>query len=206
MKKKKITYGIYGMMECQIVVKIGNTSKMKVLFTDGSMTASGVTPATFTTDNLMTQHAIERSPDFKNGRIKRVRSIELNEEVKIESNNTTSAKKDSEIKPLNIPDTTVTDEESCGPENECQGNTLSDETHNESKDDAEIGSEDIDANTLVADANVSDSEEKKIVNVSDLETAKDYLSNTFGVAKSTFRSKQSVLEFAQAKNIEFVGL
>lgn len=194
MKKKKITYGIYGMMECQIVVKIGNTSKMKVLFTDGSMTASGVTPATFTTDNLMTQHAIERSPDFKNGRIKRVRSIELNEEVKIESNNTTSAKKDSEIKPLNIPDTTVTDEESCGPENE-------------QNEEVEVRNENIeDANTFVTDANVSDSEEKKIVNVSDLETAKDYLSNTFGVVKSTFRSKKSVLEFAQSKNIEFVGL
>lgn len=194
MKKKKITYGIYGMMECQIVVKIGNTSKMKVLFTDGSMTASGVTPATFTTDNLMTQHAIERSPDFKNGRIKRVRSIELNEEVKIESNNTTSAKKDSEIKPLNIPDTTVTGEESCGPENE-------------QNEEVEVRNENIeDANTFVTDANVSDSEEKKIINVSDLETAKDCLSNTFGVVKSTFRSKKSVLEFAQAKNIEFVGL
>ncbi|MBR6775392.1 MAG: hypothetical protein IKM23_06750, partial [Bacteroidales bacterium] len=100
MKKRKITYGISGMMECQIVIKIGNTSKMNVLFSDGSITATGITPATFTTDNFMVQHAIERSHDFKNGRIYIVRSIELNEEVKIERNNPTSEKKDSEIKPL----------------------------------------------------------------------------------------------------------
>ena len=81
MKKRKITYGISGMMECQIVIKIGNTSKMNVLFSDGSITATGITPATFTTDNFMVQHAIERSHDFKNGRIYIVRSIELNEEV-----------------------------------------------------------------------------------------------------------------------------
>lgn len=204
MKKKKITYGIYGMMECQVVVKIGNTSKMKVLFTDGSMTASGVTPATFTTDNLMTQHAIERSPDFKNGRIKKVRSIELNEEVKIESNNTTSAKKDSEIKPLNISDTAVTEEESCGLENEQNGDVEVDRTDNLKEEDVEFESKNIEDTT--EDNIVSNNEEKKVVNVTDLETAKDYLSNTFGVAKSTFRSKKSVLEFAESKNIEFVGI
>ncbi|MBE6336238.1 MAG: hypothetical protein E7066_06150 [Lentimicrobiaceae bacterium] len=204
MKKKKITYGIYGMMECQVVVKIGNTSKMKVLFTDGSMTASGVTPATFTTDNLMTQHAIERSPDFKNGRIKKVRSIELNEEVKIESNNTTSAKKDSEIKPLNISDTAVTEEESCGLENEQNEDVEVDRTDNLKEEDVEFESKNIEDTT--EDNIVSNNEEKKVVNVTDLETAKDYLSNTFGVAKSTFRSKKSVLEFAESKNIEFVGI
>lgn len=192
------------MMECQVVVKIGNTSKMKVLFTDGSMTASGVTPATFTTDNLMTQHAIERSPDFKNGRIKKVRSIELNEEVKIESNNTTSAKKDSEIKPLNISDTAVTEEESCGLENEQNGDVEVDRTDNLKEEDVEFESKNIEDTT--EDNIVSNNEEKKVVNVTDLETAKDYLSNTFGVAKSTFRSKKSVLEFAESKNIEFVGI
>lgn len=204
MKKKKITYGIYGMMECQIVVKIGNKSKMKVLFTDGSMTASGITPATFTTDNLMTQHAIERSPDFKNGRIKKVRSIELSEEVKIESNNTTSAKKDSETKPLNISDASVSEEESCGSKNEQNEDVEVDRTDNLREEDVEIGSENIEDAT--EDNIASNNEEKKVINVTDLETAKDYLSNTFGVAKSTFRSKKSVLGFAESKNIEFVGL
>lgn len=86
MKKRRITYGISGLMECQVVIKIGNKSKMKVLFTDGSMTAMGINPATYTTDDFIIQHAIEQSSDYKRGRINRVNVIELNEEVNIESN------------------------------------------------------------------------------------------------------------------------
>lgn len=83
MKKRLVTYGISGLMECQVVIKIGNRSKMKVLFTDGSMTAHGVTPAQFTTDNFMVQHAIEQSVDYKRGYIFTVSSFDLKEDVKI---------------------------------------------------------------------------------------------------------------------------
>lgn len=60
MKKTKKTYGVSGMMEYQAVIRIGKAT-MKVPFTDGSMTAMGVNPATFTTEDFMTQHAIEHS-------------------------------------------------------------------------------------------------------------------------------------------------
>ena len=183
MKKRKITYGISGMMECQIVIKIGNTSKMNVLFSDGSITATGITPATFTTDNFMVQHAIERSHDFKNGRIYIVRSIELNEEVKIERNNPTSEKKDSEIKPL-----------------ETKTKVVSTEKTEENK-----GNED-DLGIVQVTEIESATDGKTKVDIADLESAKQYLSETFGEAKSNFRSKKSVLEFAESKNIEFVGL
>ena len=83
MKKKKITYGVSGMMEYQAVVKIGKAT-MKVPFSEGSMTAMGVNPAKFTTDNFVVQHAIEQSGDFRRGRIHIVSVIELDEEVKIE--------------------------------------------------------------------------------------------------------------------------
>lgn len=76
MKKKKITYGVSGMMEYQAVIKVGRNN-MKVLFSDGSVSAMGVNPATFTTENFMVQHAIENSSDFKRGRIKVVNTIEL---------------------------------------------------------------------------------------------------------------------------------
>lgn len=85
MKKKRITYGVSGMMEFQAVVKVGR-SKMKVLFTDGSLTAYGVNPAIYTTDNLMVQHAIENSDHFKRGRIHIVNTVVLDEEVKIDRN------------------------------------------------------------------------------------------------------------------------
>lgn len=85
MKKKRITYGVYGMMEYQAVIKIGRAT-LKVLFTDGSMTAIGQNPAQFTTTDFLTQHAIEHCSDFKRGLIKRVSVIELSDDVRIERN------------------------------------------------------------------------------------------------------------------------
>ena len=198
MKKRKITYGISGMMECQIVIKIGNTSKMNVLFSDGSITATGITPATFTTDNFMVQHAIERSHDFKNGRIYIVRSIELNEEVKIERNNPTSEKKDSEIKPLKTKTKVVSTEKT----EENKGNE-DDETADQNTSE-ENNEDDLGIVQVTEIESATDGKTK--VDIADLESAKQYLSETFGEAKSNFRSKKSVLEFAESKNIEFVGL
>ena len=200
MKKRKTTYGISGMMECQIVIKIGNTSKMNVLFSDGSITATGITPATFTTDNFMVQHAIERSHDFKNGRIYIVRSIELNKEVKIERNNPTSEKKDSEIKPLKTKTKVVSTEKT----EENKGNE-DDETADQNTSEENKGNED-DLGIVQVTEIESATDGKTKVDIADLESAKQYLSETFGEAKSNFRSKKSVLEFAESKNIEFVGL
>lgn len=90
MKKKKITYGVFGMMEYQSIIKIGRAT-LKVLFTDGSITSLGQTPAHYTTSDFLVQHAIENSRDFKRGRIRVVNAIELDEEVRIERNHTASA-------------------------------------------------------------------------------------------------------------------
>lgn len=86
MKKKKITYGVHGMMEYIAMIKLGTKNRIKVTFTDGSITAMGVNPATFVTDNLMVQHAIEHSPEYARGLIKTVRVVELDTEVVIERN------------------------------------------------------------------------------------------------------------------------
>lgn len=83
MKKKRITYGVPGMMEYQGLIRFGR-STLKVNFSGGSMNAIGVTPATFTTGNFLIQQAIENSSEFKRGRIRIERAVELDEELKIE--------------------------------------------------------------------------------------------------------------------------
>ena len=197
------------MMECQIVIKIGNTSKMNVLFSDGSITATGITPATFTTDNFMVQHAIERSHDFKNGRIYIVRSIELNEEVKIERNNPTSEKKDSEIKPLETKTKVVSTEKT----DENKGKTADQNTSEENNEDIKTDSEDAEEKTKTDDKGtnsktelIADDDDLEKVEVSDLTSAREYLNSKFGIEKKSLMSKSSILEAAKTHKIEFLGL
>ena len=73
MKKKRITYGVSGMMEYQSIIRFGKNT-LKVTFTGGSMNAIGVTPATYTTSSFLIQQAIENSNEFKRGRIRIVRT------------------------------------------------------------------------------------------------------------------------------------
>lgn len=70
------TYGIYGLLEWHGFIE-SHGVKMKVHFTNGSVTAHGVAPATFATSNKLTQHIIENSERFKSGRIFIVSAIEL---------------------------------------------------------------------------------------------------------------------------------
>lgn len=83
MKKKRITYGVAGMMEYQSIIRFGKNT-LKVTFSGGSMNAIGVTPATFTTENFLIQQAIENSGEYRRGRIRTVSTVELDEEVRIE--------------------------------------------------------------------------------------------------------------------------
>jgi hypothetical protein len=70
------TYGIYGLLEWHGFIE-SHGVKMKVHFTNGSVTAHGVAPATFTTSSKLTQHIIENSEKFKSGRIFVVSAVEL---------------------------------------------------------------------------------------------------------------------------------
>lgn len=85
MKKKKVTYGVYNLVEWYAILRMGKAT-VKVPFTGGAITTQGVTPATFTTSDPIVQIAIERSPDFARGKIKIVRSNPLGGEVEIERN------------------------------------------------------------------------------------------------------------------------
>lgn len=79
MKVMKI-YGMRGLLEWHGTVH-SNGIKMKVDFTNGSVTAYGVAPATFITKDTLTQHIMENSDEFKSGRIRLERTVPLPGEV-----------------------------------------------------------------------------------------------------------------------------
>ena len=67
------TYGMHGLLEWHGAVTFGAT-KMNVSFTNGTTSAYGVAPATFTTKDEFTQFIIENCDKFKSGRIRLVSS------------------------------------------------------------------------------------------------------------------------------------
>ena len=66
------TYGVSGLMEWQAVIRCGRAT-VNVLFTGGSVTGYGVSPAEYTTENPVVQAIIEGSEYYKSGRIRLLR-------------------------------------------------------------------------------------------------------------------------------------
>lgn len=83
MKKKRITYGVTHLVEWDALIKMGKAT-LRCSFKGGSVSTQGVIPATFTTDNPVVQLGIEMSDAFRKGKIRVVRSHELDEEVMVE--------------------------------------------------------------------------------------------------------------------------
>lgn len=52
----------------------------------------------------------------------------------------------------------------------------------------------------------TDEQEAKVVKVSDLAAAKDYLADTFGISRTTLRSKKAIVASGEANGIVFEGL
>lgn len=82
------TYGINGLLEWHGTIE-SHGAKMKLDFANGSVTAFGVAPATFTTKDELTQYIIENSDQFKKGRINLIATYPIagakgEEEVKAE--------------------------------------------------------------------------------------------------------------------------
>lgn len=85
MKKSRKVYGVYNIVEWLAIIKAGKAS-VKVLFSGGAMTTQGVTPATHSTTNPVVQLAIERSSDFRSGKIRLIETYPLDGEVVVERN------------------------------------------------------------------------------------------------------------------------
>ena len=79
-----------------------------------------------------------------------------------------------------------------------------DSVNDEKAEEKDIVAKEGDADETTDDETTDDNVTK--VNVSDIEAAKDYLADTFGISRTSLRSKTAIMEKAQAHNIEFVGL
>lgn len=200
MKKKKITYGVSGMMEFQAIIKVGRNN-MKVLFTDGSMNAMGVNPAKFTTSNFMVQHAIENSPEYKRGLIKRINVIDLDEDVKIERYTKPAAPAPD---PAPAPDLRL--------------NTPTESVAEQADDDADAQPEAVVADALDTQQEVDTAEDDTAeddkapeanadlprveVEFAINDDAKDYLEQNYGAVRSKLRTRSDILAFAEAHNVD----
>lgn len=206
MKKKRITYGVYGMMEYQTIIKIGRAT-LKVLFTDGSMTAIGQNPAKYTTSDFLVQRAIENSSEFKKGRIQVVDTIELDEEVRIERNPAkpstqtanVAAKAVIDNKPTeafsshtthvaeDVADETI-EEADAGvitPTDEADAETIKEESESETNVEEDTTSEETAAEDNTAEG-------KTEVEFTDNQEAKDYIFKNFGVKPGTMRNREDI--------------
>lgn len=214
MKKKRITYGVHGMMEYQSIIKIGRAT-LKVLFTDGSMTAIGQNPAKYTTSDFLVQHAIENSSEFKRGRITVVDTIELDEEVRIERNpakpSTQQAPSPAEAKPVTATAAKVEEPQDIADEPTEETNAVdADEAESASADtpapevdiepiENEVPSTEEDA----AELSESDNEDGLTeVEFSTNQEAKDYLTKTFGVKSGTMRTRAEIIAVGETYGVK----
>lgn len=209
MKKKRITYGVYGMMEYQTIIKIGRAT-LKVLFTDGSMTAIGQNPAKYTTSDFLVQRAIENSSEFKKGRIMTVSTIELDEDVRIERNPAKPSTRTAKVaakavidnKPTeafsshttsvaeDVADETTEEADAGGvvtPTDEADAETIEAEPETESDPEAV---EDTTSEEAATEDNAA--EGKTEVEFTDNQEAKDYIFKNFGVKPGSMRNREDI--------------
>ena len=214
MNAKRKTYGVSGYMEWVALIECGKAT-VKVHFSGGSLTGYGVTPAEFTTQNPMTQAIIENSKEFKSGKIFLLREIEgtgkFKEFVRGQHANEgnhlggqaatasaiagTALDADGTSKTPKVEQTNA-DEPMGDPINDEETEPADDE---ESTDDTEAETVEDSEATVTADG-------KAIIDVTDLDDARDYLCENFGIARSSLRSNVSLYRDAKEHNIVVHGI
>lgn len=214
MNAKRKTYGVSGYMEWVALIECGKAT-VKVHFSGGSLTGYGVTPAEFTTQNPMTQAIIENSKEFKSGKIFLLREIEGTGKFKefvrgqhanegnhlggqaatasaiagtaLDADGTSKAPTTASVDDEEPMDDPINDEETEPADDE----NSTDASEAETVEDSEA--------TVTADG-------KAIIDVTDLDDARDYLCENFGIARSSLRSNVSVYRAAEEHNIVFRGI
>lgn len=214
MNAKRKTYGVSGYMEWVALIECGKAT-VKVHFSGGSLTGYGVTPAEFTTQNPMTQAIIENSKEFKSGKIFLLREIEgtgkFKEFVRGQHANegnhlggqaaTASAIAGTA---LDADGTSKTPKVEKTDADEPMGDPINDE-ETEPADDEE-STDDTEAETVEDSEATVTADGKAIIDVTDLDDARDYLCENFGIARSSLRSNVSVYRAAEEHNIVFRGI
>lgn len=196
MNAKRKTYGVSGYMEWVALIECGKAT-VKVHFSGGSLTGYGVTPAEFTTQNPMTQAIIENSKEFKSGKIFLLREIEgtgkFKEFVRGQHANEGNHLGGQAATASAIAGTAL---DADGTSKTPAAASADDE---ESTDDTEAETVEDSEATVTADG-------KAIIDVTDLDDARDYLCENFGIARSSLRSNVSVPRAAEEHNIVFRGI
>lgn len=214
MNAKRKTYGVSGYMEWVALIECGKAT-VKVHFSGGSLTGYGVTPAEFTTQNPMTQAIIENSKEFKSGKIFLLREIEgtgkFKEFVRGQHANegnhlggqaaTASAIAGTA---LDADGTSKTPAAASADDEEPMSDPINDE-ETEPSDDEE-STDDTEAETVEDSEATVTADGKAIIDVTDLDDARDYLCENFGIARSSLRSNVSVPRAAEEHNIVFRGI
>ena len=214
MNAKRKTYGVSGYMEWVALIECGKAT-VKVHFSGGSLTGYGVTPAEFTTQNPMTQAIIENSKEFKSGKIFLLREIEgtgkFKEFVRGQHANegnhlggqaaTASAIAGTA---LDADGTSKTPAAASADDEESMSDPINDE-ETEPADDEE-STDDTEAETVEDSEATVTADGKAIIDVTDLDDARDYLCENFGIARSSLRSNVSVPRAAEEHNIVFRGI
>lgn len=183
MKKKRITYGVSGMMEYQTIIRFGKNT-LKVTFTGGSMNAIGVTPATFTTNNFLIQQAIENSNEFKCGRIRIVKFVELDEELRIERAKAAPAAVSQNIA-----------EAPAAPN--AEGVNIVEDTKGETAEQTSPTKEPV----TEKQENVATMTQ---VEFSCNDDAKDYLEQAFGFVRSKLRNRDDIVAAGKAHGVDII--
>lgn len=201
-------------MEWVALIECGKAT-VKVHFSGGSLTGYGVTPAEFTTQNPMTQAIIENSKEFKSGKIFLLREIEgtgkFKEFVRGQHANegnhlggqaaTASAIAGTA---LDADGTSKTPAAASADDEEPMSDPINDE-ETEPADD-EVSTDDTEAETVEDSEATVTADGKAIIDVTDLDDARDYLCENFGIARSSLRSNVSVYRAAEEHNIVFRGI
>lgn len=201
-------------MEWVALIECGKAT-VKVHFSGGSLTGYGVTPAEFTTQNPMTQAIIENSKEFKSGKIFLLREIEgtgkFKEFVRGQHANegnhlggqaaTASAIAGTA---LDADGTSKTPAAASADDEEPMSDPINDE-ETEPADDEE-STDDTESETVEDSEATVTADGKAIIDVTDLDDARDYLCENFGIARSSLRSNVSVPRAAEEHNIVFRGI
>lgn len=201
------TYGIYSLTEWHGKVKAG-TIEVNVSFVGGTASPSGSQPAYMVTKDPITQFVIENSKEFKDGFIVLVMCEEIGGNHRrmavpkpvVEKPKTadapTTQQQDTDETETPAADTTGTVDDT---EGETSG-TVADEDENPSYE-----GEGVEGGTDPAEGTVTE-DGKRIVEVTDIDDARDYLVEEFQIARSTLRSNVSVYRAAEEHNIVFKGI
>lgn len=190
------TYGIYSLTEWHGKVKAG-TIEVNVSFVGGTASPSGSQPAYMVTKDPITQFVIENSKEFKDGFIVLVMCEEIG------GNHRRMAVPKPVVEKPKTADAPTTQQQDTDetetPAADATG-TVADEDENPSDE-----GEGVECGTDPAEGTVTE-DGKRIVEVTDIDDARDYLVEEFQIARSTLRSNVSVYRAAEEHNIVFKGI